>query len=49
MRPLVEKIKMYYDKGIYKKAQIDKMYESGKITYEEYRYILGEVNDNETI
>ena len=40
MRPLIEQIKRYYDRGIYKKAQIDAMLRAKKITQEEYDYIL---------
>lgn len=40
IRPFVIKVKEYYDKGIYKKSQIDTMYVMGKITEEEYDYIL---------
>lgn len=40
MREFVEKVKKFYDKGIYKKSQIDAMLEAGKITQEEYDYIL---------
>lgn len=40
IRPFVIKVKEYYDKGIYKKSQIDAMLAAGKITQEEYDYIL---------
>lgn len=39
MRTLVERIKTYYEKGIYSDAQIDAMYKAGKITAEERDYI----------
>lgn len=42
MRALVEQIKKYYVKGIYKITQINAMLAAGKITEEEYRYIMGE-------
>ena len=42
MRALVEQIKKYYQKGIYKISQINAMLQTGKITDEEYTYIVGE-------
>ena len=42
MRAVVEQIKKYYKKGIYKLSQINAMLEAGKITDEEYAYITGE-------
>lgn len=42
MRAAVEQIKKFYDKGIYKISQINAMLEAGKITQEEYVYIVGE-------
>lgn len=42
MRAVVEQIKKYYTKGIYSIAQINAMLKAGKITDEEYRYIVGE-------
>lgn len=41
MRALVEKIKKYYDKGLYTIVQIQQMLDAGKITEEEYYYIIG--------
>lgn len=41
MRSFVEKVKTFYMRGVYKKAQIDAMLEAGKITQEEYDYIVG--------
>lgn len=38
----LDKVKMYFKKGIYKLAQINAMLSAGKITEEEYRYIVGE-------
>lgn len=43
IRAFVEKVKKFYDRGVYKKAQIDAMLDAGKITQEEYVYILGGV------
>ena len=37
----VEKIKKFYEAGIYSRATIDAMYEGGKITLAEYEHILG--------
>ena len=42
MRAFVEQVKKYYKKGIYKIAQINAMIAAGKITDEEYTYIVGE-------
>ena len=36
-----EKMKDYYDKGLWKKAMVDRLYELGKISDEDYAYILG--------
>lgn len=38
---MIQKIKRYYDKGIYTISDIDKMLEAGKITQEEFDYIVG--------
>ena len=38
----LEKVKKFYEKGVYKLAQINAMLSAGKITEEEYRYIVGE-------
>lgn len=38
----VEKIKRFYEKGLYTRAAIDAMFEAGKLTAEEYAYIIGE-------
>jgi len=40
IRAFVEQVKKFYSRGIYKKAQIDNMLRAGKITQEEYYYIL---------
>ena len=42
MRSFVEQVKRFYDRGVYKKTQIDAMFAAGKITQAEYEYILGE-------
>lgn len=39
----VEKMKEYYDKGLWSKAMVDKLHALGKISDEDYAYILGEV------
>ena len=41
MSNLAEKIKTYYDKGLYTEEQVRAFYEKGKITEEELNYILG--------
>lgn len=41
-RSTIDQIKAFYRKGIYKLSQIDAMLAAGKITDEEYTYILGE-------
>ena len=40
MRAFVEKIKTFYDKGLYTEAQVRAFYAKGKITEEELNYIL---------
>ena len=40
MRKFVEKIKTYYEKGLYTEAIVHKFLEKKKITQEEYEYIL---------
>lgn len=42
MRSYVEKLKKYFDKGIYTYDTIVNLYEKGKITEEEFLYIVGE-------
>lgn len=42
MKAFVEQVKKYYQKGIYSIAQINAMLNAGKITEEEYAYIVGE-------
>lgn len=45
-----EKIKQWYEKGIYKKTHVRVMVEKGKITAEEYKEITGEdYEDNGTV
>ena len=41
MRSFVEQVKRFYDRGVYKRAQIDAMFTAGKITQAEYEYIVG--------
>lgn len=41
MSNLAEKIKTFYDKGLYTEEQVIAFYEKGKITEEELNYILG--------
>ena len=38
---MIEKIKRYYDLGIYKEKHIHRLLELGKITQEEYEEIIG--------
>ena len=40
MRAFIEKIKTFYDKGLYTEEQVRAFYEKGKITEEELKYIL---------
>lgn len=42
MRKVIERIKVFYDKGIYSIADIDVLFSNGKITQEEYMYIVDE-------
>lgn len=42
MRAFVEQVRTYFKKGIYKINQINAMLAAGKITEEEYAYIVGE-------
>lgn len=39
---MFEKIKKYYEKGLYTKAQVHKFVEKGIITEEQYLEIVGE-------
>lgn len=39
---MFDKIKKYYDSGIYKRVHIDKLYVKGALTEEEYKIILKE-------
>lgn len=41
-RSVYEMAKKYYDSGKWNKAQIDHLYEIGRLTEEEYRGIIGE-------
>lgn len=38
----IAKMKMYYQKGLWKKAMVDRLLQMGKITEDEYREIIGE-------
>lgn len=38
----VEKMKEYYDKGLWSKAMVDRLHALGKIDDAGYAYILGE-------
>lgn len=40
-RSVYEMAKKYYDSGKWKRAQIDHLYELGRLTEEEYRDIIG--------
>ena len=42
MRKFVERIKKYYTKGIYTKADVADFLEVGLISPSEYEYIVGE-------
>lgn len=37
----VEKMKEYYDKGLWSKSMVDKLLKLNKITEEEYKKIIG--------
>lgn len=39
---MYEKIKKFYDKGLYTREQVRKFWEKGVITEEQYRSIVGE-------
>lgn len=39
---MLDKIKGFYEKGIYTYTDVEKMLEAGKITLEEFTYIVGE-------
>ena len=41
MSQLAKRIKLFYDKGIYSKADVKKFYDDGKITEAEYIWIVG--------
>ena len=41
-RSVYEMAKKYYDSGKWNKAQIDHLYELGRLTEEEHRDIIGE-------
>ena len=47
MSQLAQKIKKFYDKGIYTQEMVYKFYQDGKITEEEYNWIIGANNSLE--
>lgn len=38
----IAKMKMYYQKGLWKKVMVDNLLKLGKITEEEYKEIVGD-------
>ena len=42
---MLEKIKLFYKKHLYTKGQVHKFLEKGVISKEEYKEIVGEMND----
>lgn len=44
----VEKMKFYYDNGLWSLERVDKLLAADKITQEEYDYIIGKTTDAET-
>lgn len=40
---MYEKVKRFYDKGLYSKEQVHRFVEKGVLTEEEYRSIVGEM------
>ena len=44
MRTLVESLKRLYSQGKVTREHIDEMYQNGKLTTEEYWYIISEPN-----
>ena len=42
---MFEKIKYYYEKGLWSKERVINMLKKGIITEEEYNEIVGEMND----
>ena len=41
MSSKIEQYKDWYERGIWTKEQVDNLYNKGKITEEEYNYIIG--------
>lgn len=41
MNPKIEKYKKYYEEGAWSKERLDNLLAKGKITQEEYDYIIG--------
>ena len=46
MRILVESLKRLYESGRVTKENVSARVKSGKITEDEYEYIVGEINNN---
>lgn len=46
---MIEKIKRYYDLGIYKEKHIHRLLELSKITLDEYREIIGDESNEESM
>ena len=42
---MFEKIKKYYDMGLYKKVHLEKLFSAGAISQEEYDFIVREANN----
>lgn len=42
---MFEKVKRYYDSGLWSKERVQNVMYKGVITYEEYKLIVGEEND----
>lgn len=40
----IAKMKKYYQRGLWKKAMVDKLLAVGKITEDEYKEIIGELS-----
>ena len=38
----IAKMKMYYQKGLWTKAMVDRLWQMGKITEDEYKEIVGD-------
>ena len=46
---MIDKIKRYYDLGIYKEKHIHRLLELNRITQEEYDEIIGDVSNEESM